>query len=177
MHTAKDHLVTLPCAYTRQSTHVTHTCASGGEMGVPGRPFAVRACARRTAKPPARRTATTIARQRLGARQRIGARQRNKAHGKAVPHGNGPGARQRRYARQRSKAHGKACNARQRPLPCMYGSAHGKEFVAVCDIAVCTLPSVDARQRLCRVFCSLCRAPPTHGKDTVSGSVCQLVDS
>jgi hypothetical protein len=116
------------------------------------------------------RTATTIARQRVDARQRIDARQRSTAHGKALPHGNGPGARQRCHARQRSNAHGNASNAQQRPLLCMYGSAHGKEFVAVRDFAVGTLPSVDARQRLCRVFYSLCRAPPTHGKDTVSGS-------
>jgi hypothetical protein len=98
------------------------------------------------------------------------------AHGKAPSsaHGNDLSARQRPHARQRGKAHGNASRARQRPLPCMYGSAHGKEFVAVRDVAVGTLPSVDARQRLCRVFCSLCRALPTHGKDTVSGSALAL---
>jgi hypothetical protein len=29
MHTAKDHLVTLLCAYTQQRTHVELTCAFG----------------------------------------------------------------------------------------------------------------------------------------------------
>jgi hypothetical protein len=111
-----------------------------------------------------------FARQTLDARQRLYARQRIKTHGKAVPHGNDPDARQRLYARQRNKAHGKASNARQRPLPCVYGTTHGKEFVAVRDVAVFSLLCVDARQRLCRVFLALCRARSTHGKALFSGS-------
>jgi hypothetical protein len=66
--------------------------------------------------------------------------------------------------------HGNDSRARQRPLPCIYGSAHGKDYVAVRGVAVGTLPRVDARQRLCRVFVGLCRAGTTHGKDMLSGS-------
>jgi hypothetical protein len=46
MHTAKDHLVTLPCAYTRQRPHVAVTCALHNRLGVYASGFVVRASSR-----------------------------------------------------------------------------------------------------------------------------------
>jgi hypothetical protein len=78
---------------------MARSCASGWRDGCAGRPFAVRACSRRTAKSPGRRTATTAARQRVDARQRTalgkGAQRTTKksstakasAHGKVLKHG------------------------------------------------------------------------------------------
>jgi hypothetical protein len=167
MHTAKDHLVTLPFAYTRQSLHVAHTCALGWRAGVPARAFAVRAVARRTAK------------RHRGARQRSMARQ-SKTHGNDAGHGKGPvthgkdmwhgnanDARQRTHARQQRRTHGNVWRARQRGV---LGETHGKVCVAGHDFAVSPLPCVDARQGLCRVFCGLCRATCPHGKVLLSGS-------
>jgi hypothetical protein len=97
-------------------------------------------------------------------------------HGKPWTLGNGYtlGKGTRRTAKMFHTAmiqtHGKASNARQRSLPCVYGTTHGKEFVAVRDVAVFSLPCVDARQRLCRVFLALCRARSMHGKALFSGS-------
>jgi hypothetical protein len=81
-----------------------------------------------------------------------------KAHGNVEAHGNN------------ATAHGKDIKARQRPLPCDLGKTHGKEYVAVRDTAVRSLPCVDARQSLCRAFWPLCRAGMAHGKALFSGS-------
>jgi hypothetical protein len=51
MHTEKDILVTLPCAYTQQSGHVTQGCAPGSAMGVLGGPLPCVLEGGRTAKP------------------------------------------------------------------------------------------------------------------------------
>jgi hypothetical protein len=117
-----------------------------------------------TAKRQHRRTATKPARQRHDARQK------GIAHSKGFTHGNGVGARQRLHARQSGNAHGNVSKAHQRPLPCVYGTAHDKDCVAVRDISVGTLPSVGARQRRYRVFLALCRASSTHGNACLSGS-------
>jgi hypothetical protein len=85
---------TLPCAYTRQKFHVSHTCASWERAGVLARGISVRASRRRTAKGTGGRTAIPHARHRLDARrrfvarQRPAARQRKTAHGKGCHHGN-----------------------------------------------------------------------------------------
>jgi hypothetical protein len=83
MRTAKDHLVTLPCAYARQRTHVALTCASWELGRYATMAFAVLAAARHTAKGTTTRTAT----QR--AQQRDPARQRQKAHGNETQLGKG----------------------------------------------------------------------------------------
>jgi hypothetical protein len=72
-------------------------------------------------------------------------------------------------------AHGNDIKARQRPLPCEFGKAHGKEYVAVRDTAVRSLPCVHARQSLCCAFWPLCRAGMAHGKALFSGSVLHQV--
>jgi hypothetical protein len=162
MRTANDHLVTLPCAYARQRSHVAVTCDSQGGDVHAGKLFAVRACGRRTAKAMVRRTA------RLAARQR-------KTHGSAATHGNvlhtamGKDAWQRSMARQRCLTHGKEVNAWQRALPCGAGKTHGKESVAGQYIAVRSWPCIDARQSLCLAFSPLYRAFCPHGKALFSG--------
>jgi hypothetical protein len=81
-----------------------------------------------------------------------------KAHGNVMAHDNGV------------TAHGNDIKARQRHLPCEFGTTHGKECVAVRDTAVRSLPCVHARQSLCRAFWPLCRAGMAHGKALFSGS-------
>jgi hypothetical protein len=153
-----------------KGTHVARTCAAWEPVGVLPTAFAVRASTWAHGKATTRRTTTKQARQRDDARQRHGARQRVSTHGKVSTHGDGVGARQRAHARQTGNAHGNDRRTRQRPLPCVRGMAHGKDCVAVCDTAVRSLPSVDARQSRCRAFCALCRAYSTHGKAPISGS-------
>jgi hypothetical protein len=99
MYTAKDHLVTLPCAYTRQSLHVAHTYASWERAGVLPGPLPCELGVGRTAKGAGGRTAMTTARHRFG---------------KGLTHGNGLGARQRLDPQQRRMTHNNAGEARQR---------------------------------------------------------------
>jgi hypothetical protein len=82
-----------------------------------------------------------------------------KAHGNVKAHGNN------------ATAHDNDIKAWQRPLPCEFGKAHGKEYVGVRDTAVRSLSCVHARQSLCRAFWPLCRAGMAHGKALFSGSV------
>jgi hypothetical protein len=81
-----------------------------------------------------------------------------KAHGNVKAHGNG------------ATAHGNDIKARQRPLPCEFGTAHGKECVAVRYTAVRSLSCVHAGQSLCRAFWPICRVGMVHGKALFSGS-------
>jgi hypothetical protein len=72
--------------------------------------------------------------------------------------------------------HGKGALCRALiPLPSGLDETHGKESVAGQYIAVRSLPCVDAWQRRCRAFWTLCRAVSTHGKALFSGSECALV--
>jgi hypothetical protein len=170
------HSVTLPCAYTRQRPHVALTCALGCRVVCCASFFAVRFPGRRTAKPHVWRTAKDphgresthgieSTHGRAGGRTATGmATATSSTHGNACTHGKGA------PCTAKILTHGKDIDARQRPLPCIICSAHGKDSVAVRRVAVGSLPRVNARQRRCRVFLALCCAISTHGKDSVSGS-------
>jgi hypothetical protein len=118
MHTAKDHLITLPCAYTRQRGHVARACAFWCRGGLHTEVFTVRASpsthdkgwrwahgnAARMATP--RRTATRRCTAKMrGARQRWIARQRIIARGKDEFHGKVSRCTAKR------ELHGKDCRA------------------------------------------------------------------
>jgi hypothetical protein len=144
MHTAKDHLVTLPCAYTWQRLYVALTCASGGWMVCqPGSlPCVLVHGARQRGSYHARQRARTAMRTTHGSVRRHGnennarqrppawqrkqrtaaslrcARQRAGTHGREAWHGKTPGT------------HGNVSTARQSSLPSLLRETHGKVFVA-----------------------------------------------
>jgi hypothetical protein len=165
---------------------VARTCEPGWPDGLPGRAFAVRAGARRTAKvmarQPGRRTAEkthTAATTTHGSGDARQQRQRTAekcARQRAGTHGNGGDARQRKRPTAEKKRTAARRDARQRPartassLPSDLREAHGKVVVAEHIVAVPVLPCMDARQCLCRAFWCFCRAICPHGKALFSGS-------
>jgi hypothetical protein len=100
MRTAKDHLVTLPCAYARQRAHVALACEPWELVGALPTVFAVRDGPEHTAKLTASRTAMKVHGNGSTLGNDAAHGKGNEAHGNEPTLGNGVDARRRHSARQ-----------------------------------------------------------------------------
>jgi hypothetical protein len=157
------------CTHTAKG-HVAHTCVPLALCLCAGRVFAVRFCGRRTAK------------AQLGARQHPRTAQiRRTAEilptAERMAHGNEGSMAERcrrtatRAAQQREASPPQRILGTAKSLPCSFCPTHGKESFTEPNVAVRSLPCIDAQQSHCRVFWSLCRADMPHGNVPISGSV------
>jgi hypothetical protein len=149
--------------------HMTHTCVPLALCLCAGRVFAMQFSGRRMAK------------ARLGARQCPRTAQIRRtvemlpttermAHGKRCRTAESCRRTAMRVARQRGASPRQRIVGTAKSLPCSFSPAHGKESFTGPNVAVRSLPCVDARQSRCRVYWSLCCADMSHGNVAISGS-------